>query len=150
MQKYEDQGVDDCCQGNDSRSSMGFIEILIRFQSLSLIVTYINVETFSEKKLHRQQEGPDPQRPHLDKGYNLEEYKKLIMDMVGKVKDLKTVTGSSSIKSITSQLLFRYCTTMSWNCQCFSGVCYVLHCLCIIHPFIYALFIRKHRFDGIA
>ena len=35
-----------------------FIEILIRFQSLSLIVTYINVETFSERQLHRQQEGP--------------------------------------------------------------------------------------------
>ena len=91
------------------------------------------------RKLH------DPQRPHLDKGYNIEEYKKLTMDMVGKVKDLKTVAGSPSVKSITSQLLFRYGITMSWNCQCFGVVCYVLHCLRIIHLFIHALFWIKHR-----
>ena len=58
------------------------------------------------KKVH------DPERPHLDKCYNLEDYKKLTVDMVGKVKDLKTVTESPSIKSITSQLLFRCCITI--------------------------------------
>ena len=145
MQKCEGQGADDCREGNDSRSSMGvrgwFNEIVTRFQSLSLIVTYINVVFFSKKNLIvDNRKVHDPQRPHLDKGYNIEEYKKLTMDMVGKVKDLKTVAGSPSVKSITSQLLFRYGITMSWNCQCFGVVCYVLHCLRIINPFIHALF----------
>ena len=132
MHKCEGQGADDCREGNDSRSSMGvrgwFIEIVTRFQSLSLIVTYINVVFFFKNLIVDNKKVPDPQRPHLDKGYNIEEYKKLTMDMVGKVKDLKTVAGSPSIKSITSQLLFRYGITMSWNCQCFGAVllCFAL------------------------
>ena len=91
------------------------------------------------KKVH------DPERPYLDKDYNLEDYKKLSVDMVGKVKDLKIVTRGPSIKSITTQPLFRYCITMLSNCQCFYVVCYVLHCLCIINPCIHALFTIKHR-----
>ena len=50
----------------------------------------------------------DPQRPHLDKGYTVQEYMKLTMDMMAKMKEHRTVTGSPNVTQITTGLLFRY------------------------------------------
>ena len=63
MQKCKDQGVDDCGQDNDSRSSMevrgGFTGILIRLQILFINCYLFKCGNFfSQKNLNCQQEGP--------------------------------------------------------------------------------------------
>lgn len=87
---------------------------------LKIFYIFFNNVWIVSRKVH------DPQRPHLDKGYTVEDYKKLTLDMMAKVKDLKTVMGSPSIKNITTQLLFRYCMTLWQTFQC-SFIMYLIH-----------------------
>ena len=65
----------------------------------------------------------DPQRPHLDKGYTVQEYMKLTMDMMAKMKDHRTMTGSPNVTQITTALLFRYMKSPSHCLILFASLC---------------------------
>ena len=146
MQEWKGQGIDYCSQDNDNKSTMGlrgrFTEILIRLQSLFCnCYLYKCVNLFLKTILIVNRTVHDPQRPHLDNSYSIEDYKKLTVDMVGKAKDLKIVIESLSIKSITIQLLFRYCIAIYGIVNVF--LLFAILCIiCALKTHLYTLFLQ--------
>ena len=91
------------------------------FQMTYLAVVYLYVVFKTVFIFNR--DTHDPQRPHLDKGYTIEEYMKLTMDMMAKMKDHRTVTGSPNVTQITTDLLFRYMKSPSHCLILFPSLC---------------------------